>query len=397
MLHDFEDFYKQWKYWIFFGLLGFTLIVFVYLGISIYSLHIKPKKVFMSELTIDSIVTTPDTRYAPTKEYFENFATVSVPEAYSQWYATSEQQEDQKYIIVDEHANFNEESASFDQVFDVSDANRELYDIADKYYQVYWGNQRVSPIYPLAVANVETGSRADHSITWSALFPSKYVDINLLYTMDVTTVLSEDSIYNALSKESSTRDRGALQMSPTYGTGSDYFNSMMSGTEKEKLSSVSSTHSAWMSGASSKPGDRFYVPDVCLRLSAANTDAIQRMTSNDYTPDSDMQLIAMLAMYHHRSGVWSDSSHTKSIGEWKSGEKAFEYSQLVSSRQLTQELRKYALEHTDKFWIDADTAKQLFKDSTGRDMSEFATKTLVCTYPIKVLYAYIKLCIMYAQ
>ena len=148
----------------------------------------------------------------------------------------------------------------------ISDANSALYDLADKYFQVYYGSMRLSPITPLAIANVETPGRADNNVTWSALFPSKYVPINMLYTMDVTTVLSSESIYKPLSTEYSTRDRGALQMSPTYGTNNDYFNRLMSDSEVDKLSTISdSKHENWIKGASSKRGDRFYVPDVCLR------------------------------------------------------------------------------------------------------------------------------------
>ena len=396
-MFNINKFYEENKYSIFVVVLGATILLLGYFIYTIHTRFITPKKFFMQELKISTMVTAPESKYVPNKKYFEMFQTVNLPTSYDEFITFDEEVENEKVVIIDPNAKFKDESASFKQEYVVSDANQELYDLADKYYQVYWGSQRVSPIYPLAVSNVETGSRADHNITWSALFPSKYVDINNLYTMDVTTVLSSESIYKALSTESSTRDRGALQMSPTYGTGNDYFNSLMSGTEADKLSSVSSDHTTWINGASKQKGDRFYVPDVCLRLAAANTDAIERMTKNNYAPESDLQLVAMLAMYHHRSGVWSNDNHSKSIGEWKSGEHAFEYAKLASSDAVVSKLKEYALRNPDKFWIDADVVKTLFKDSTGREMTEFASKTLVCTYPIKVLYAYIKLCIMYSK
>ena len=393
-----EELYNKFRYQMFVATLVLTVGMLSYFGITIHQRYVKPKKFFMTPLTITDMVTAPETHYVPDKVYFDSFGTVVTPENYEQYSTVDIEEERERYTAyVNEHALFKEEAASFKTEYTVSDANRELYELADKYYQVYWGGQRVSPIYPLAVANVETGSRADHSITWSALFPSKYVDINQLYTMNVTTVLSSESIYSALTKESSTRDRGALQMSPSYGTGSSYYNSLMSGNERDKLSGVSTSHNNWVSGASKYSGDRFYVPDVCLRLSAANTDAIDRMYKNKYIPESDMCLIAMLAMYHHRSGVWSSADHGKSVGEWKSGNAAFEYANLVSSPAMVAELRKYAMQHEDRFWMDADTVKDLFKSVTGRSMSEFASRTLVCTYPIKVEYAYIKLCLMYTS
>lgn len=393
-----NEMYSEYKY-IWLVLVVFANIVMVLLlSVKIHKINTK-NRMLTTEIVVSDIVPKVDTKYSVDKRYYKEFSTATeTPVGDTVVFGTEEMEEElERYLAyVDERARFSNEQATFNHEYVVTDANRELFEIADKYYQVYWGSQRVSPIYPLAVANVETGNRADHSITWSALFPSKYVNINEMHTMDVTTVLSDESIYKALSTESSTRDRGALQMSPTYGTGNGYFNSLMSGREVDKLSGVDTHgHDNWVARASSEAGDRFYIPDVCLRLAAANTDAIERMAKNGYPASSDTQLIAMLAMYHHRSGVWSNGNHSKSIGEWKSGDKAFEYARLVGSDAMVAELSQYARENEDKFWIDADVARSVFKDVTGRSMSEFASKTLVCTYPIKVLYAYIKLSIMY--
>jgi hypothetical protein len=92
----------------------------------------------------------------------------------------------------------------------------------------------------MALANVETPGRADNSITWSSLFPSKYADVSTMGTFDVTTVLSDPKIYAALSSEYSTKYRGALQMSTTYGTGNSAINRQMSGSEVSKLKTVDS-------------------------------------------------------------------------------------------------------------------------------------------------------------
>lgn len=399
-MRDFIDsVYEEYKYVICVVLSGVLVLFFGYICFTIYTEHVRPKKIFMGQLEINLEVPQIPTRYVPDVKYFQLFGTVAIPDNYESYVTVdSDKDKSKPQVIVDPNANFNEESASFETQYEITNANQELYNIADKYYQVYWGSQRISPIYPLAVANVETGLRADHDVTWSALFPSKYVDISELYTMNVTTVVSDDTIYSALSKESSTRDRGALQMSPTYGTSNDYFNSLMSGTEKDKLKDAElNGHTKWASGASENSGDRFYVPDVCLRLASANTDAIQRIKSNGYDAKTDMHIIVMLAMYHHRSGVWSYTDHSKSVGEWKSGDAAYEFSRLISSDAMVSALKNYALEHPDSFWIDADTSQEIFKKVTERDMSDFASKKLVCNYPIKVLYAYIKLSIMYSK
>ena len=391
------ELFDEYKYVILIVLFGVTALSCFFMFDAIRE-HGQKRRIFMEPLVINSSVPQVETNYVPGKEFYEAFATTKMPSNWSQFKTFDAEAAREKYKSwVEEGAQFNDESAQFELQYDITDANQALFDLSDQYYQVYWGSQRISPIYPLAVANVETGLRADHDITWSALFPSKYVPIEQLYTMDVTTVISDDSIYKALSKESSTRDRGALQMSPTYGTSSDYYNNQMSGTERAKLGAIEhSNYNTWVSGASELPGDRFYIPDVLLRLASANTDAIQRITQNEYKPRDDMMLIAMLSMYHHRSAIWSKQDRSTSCAEWKSRSLAYEYATLCSSADMIDAMKSHAMTHEDDFWISNDVSVEMFESTTGRKMSEFASKQLVCLYPIKVLYSYVKLSIMYS-
>lgn len=277
----------------------------------------------------------------------------------------------------------------------LSDANALLYNMADTYFQVYYGSQRVSPILPMAISNVETPGRADHNITWCALFPSRIVDVSQIETFNVTDVLKDENVFKALSTEYSTRDRGCLQMSPTYGTGNASVNQRMSGTEKDKLASMSTSHTAWVSGASSSSGDRFYLPDVLLRLQAAFQGQVENILNNDYQPASDLQLVAMLAMSHQSSGVWG-KTHSKKIGCWLTGDKAFEWSQIASSPEVIGVLTQYATSHDD-YYIDTAKAQELFSSVRSEQFSSYATNSNVCTYPIKCLYAYIKLSQLYTR
>lgn len=373
------------------------LIISVYAVYSAYSS--KPIEVTQQLVTniANDDIKAPKTQYVPDDKYFESFHTALNGD---QQYVTDENfASDTLGAAVIDSAIFQEQTAVFQHEYTVSDANQELYNIADRYYTVYYGSKRVSPIYPLAVANVETPGRADNSITWSALFPSKYVDINRLYTFNVTDVLNlDDAAYKALTTEWSTRDRGALQMSTTYGTGNKYFNAQMSGDEKSKLATVdTSKHSTWASMASDQPGDRFYVPDVCLRLASANSIAVNNMVDNNYRPKTDLQLICQLAMFHHRSGVWYNKNHNASVGEWKSSEVAYKYSERISQKDITDRLRSYAIEHEDVFNITNDEVEKIFKEVTGESFSSYASNDLVCLYPLKVEYAYIKLCMMYSE
>lgn len=275
--------------------------------------------------------------------------------------------------------------------------NRELYDIADKYFNVWYGEMRVSPILIMAISNVETPGRADHNLTWCSLFPSRIVPMEYLHDFDVTSVVSNDDWFKALSSEVSTRDRGCLQMSPTYGTGNSTVNNQMSGTEKDKLSMVdTSKYAAWASGASSSPGDRFYLPDVCLRMTGALQTQTQYMLSNNYVPKTDMQLIVMMAASHHNSGIWCYKDHNKSIGAWRSGELVYEWCEKVASQPMVDKLTEIA-RTTDSCFIDTNQAQAVCNELGMNDYSKYSTKSMVCTYPIKVLYAYIKLCMLYTE
>lgn len=277
-----------------------------------------------------------------------------------------------------------------------SGANATLYDYCDGYFHVYYGYNRISPVFPMALANVETPGRADNSITWSALFPSKYVDVDKIDTFCVVDVVSDPVVFAALSTEYSTRDRGALQMSPTYGTGNHAVNNQMSGTEAEKLHDVTD-YSSWVSGASKQPGDRFYLPDVLLRLQVAMQGNIDNIVSKGYLPETDTQLIAMLAVAHNSgSGVWSYSNHDKKVGNWKSGTSAYELCKKIGAPEFVEALTNYAL-NSNSTYINTNEALFLYSSVYSDEISDYTSSTTNGTFGIKALYAYIKLSLLYTQ
>lgn len=360
------------------GCLAFTILL-----ITMYIITREPNNSLVIKLEVDDIkqvLNHTSTDYKMSSNDFELFnlsTMVSTFDTYTQYKAGS--------------------SASFTtSKVTASGANKKLYEIADEYFMCYYGSSRVSPILPMAISNVETPGRADPNLTWCALIPSRYVSVDDALTFDVTSVLKDENVFKALSSEYSTRDRGCLQMSPTYGTGNSYFNSMMSGTEVDKLKNVSSTHESWISGASNSPGDRFYLPDVLLRQSAAMQCQVDYIVKNNYTPNSDAMLIAMLACGHHNSGIWSFNSREQKVGVWNSSGKAYEWCTLLSDPEFVQILTSYAKSHPATY-IDSKTAQQLWNNYSDADASSYTTNTIVCWYPIKVLYAYIKLTMLYTN
>jgi len=272
---------------------------------------------------------------------------------------------------------------------DISYPNAKLYQIADQYYQVYYDNQRVSPLFPLALANVETPGRADNNITWSALFPSKVVDFDLIDNFNVTYVAQDPITYNALMHEYSTRDRGALQMSPTYGTKNESYNSQMTGTEVEKLSAININPKAvsWAQGASSYSGDRFNIKDVCLRLASADYNAVQDIQKHNVNIDSEIELIIMMAMYHHRSGVW----HVDGAGGWRSFDKALAYAKYLASQDMVTSLNDI-YKSSEALTLDGKVALKLCPE-----WNKYTTSSLEASYPIKALYSYIVLLHKYGK
>lgn len=379
------------------GCLVIVLCAVTATGVGLYN-YTKPS--LTDKIVITSAIDTtgfdtsePHGSYVMSEEEFEEFKaeedTMISFETYEEY-------------VTNASASFVDSSSSFVQeagTITATDANAKLYAYCDQYFLCYYGDKRVSPILPLAIANVETGGRADHDKTWSSLFPSKIVDVSLIDTFDVTTVLSDPTIFKALTSDYSTRDRGALQMSPTYGTGNTVINKKMSGTEKEKLKSVdTSKYSSWCSGASSCAGDRFYIPDMLLRMQAAMNYNVQQVVSNDYTPDDMYHLLAMLSVGHNSgSGVFSSSNPTKKVGNWYGAGKCYEWCRICSDAPMLDIMRDYS-NQTNSITIDTTVAeKMLNKVHPGVQYNSYTSSKTNAYYPIKFLYTYLMLSKLYTQ
>lgn len=275
--------------------------------------------------------------------------------------------------------------------------NAEIFQYCDDYFKVYYGAERVSPLFPMALSNNETQGRADFDVSWCALLPTRYVDVSRIGTFDVTDVVSDDSTYRALSADYSTRDRGCLQMSPTYGTNNAYLNSLMSGTEKEKLAKIdTSKYSTWVSGASSQPGDRFYLPDVLMRLQAAMEASVATFINNDYVPSTDMQMIAMLAIDHNSGNVFYFKDHNRKIGNWISGQKAYDYCAKVGAIEMVQKVEELA-NTSNMMYISPSVAHKLYEEVYNESYTGYCSSNVNSAYPIMVMYSYMKLVQLYTS
>lgn len=302
------------------------------------------------------------------------------------------------YSTYEDYVSANEVAfTSTTPTITASGVNAKLFEYCDKYFKAYYGTERISPLFPMALSNTETQGRADYSKTFCALFPSRYVDVSKIDTFNVTDVISDEKVFNALSKEYSTRDRGCLQMSPTYGTGNDYLNSLMSGTEKEKLAKVdTSKYSSWVAGASSTPGDRFYLPDVLMRLQAAVEEDVRNFIVKGYIPNTDMQLIAMLGIEHNSGYVFSFSNHSKRVGRWNSGQSAYDYCCKLGDSKFTSELEDLASK-SSSMYLSVNEAHKLYEKVYNESYTNYCSGSINAAYPIMVMYAYMKLIDAYTQ
>lgn len=314
------------------------------------------------------------------------------------------------------------------------DCNSKLFEICNKYYLATYAGKQLSPLIPMAIANTETPGRADNTITYSSLFPSKCVPVTSaesINNMSCLAVIESPEAFSALASDHWTRDRGALQMNPSYGIEYEAFNSLMGPSESEILANISglgvdfSAYTAkqprynntigideWLAMASSYPGDRYNVKDSVLRLAAASQSAVNDFTAN-YEIINDAQEMCIVAMHHNSGSVWNPSYISKKVGNWRSGAVAYRYCCAVSSVEFIAKIKALCIERltearnsgkTPPMILERYDAKKLFDEAFKEGIVD-DYNTYVYTgryyevtylYPIQALYAYTMLGLAYS-
>ena len=309
------------------------------------------------------------------RDEYEAFAAsgISVYETYED-YASKAGAQSSSFI--DEYSHVN-----------VDDVNQHMYDLCDQYFNVYYGTTRVSPILPMALANQESGNRADFKKCWTALFPSRYADISLIDSYDARTAMMQSYTLE------DARDiyAGPLQMTGVYGTQNRELNALMSGSEKSKVSGLDIL-SQWSKRASSEPGDRYYVPDMLLRLQSALSTVLQKTVTNQYNIENEQQLLAILAISHNSgSGVFSTTNKNKKIGNWKSASKAYEWTEIITSQEMIDAIKQRVATSNDICILRADSIKLVASVYPDLDYRDYTSSQINAYYPVNTLYNYYKL------
>jgi hypothetical protein len=313
--------------------------------------------------------------------------------------------------------------------------NTKLFDMCNRYFLTTYAGQQLSPLVPMAISNIETPSRADNRITYCSLFPSKLIPIksaDAISNMSCLAVLETPELFSKLASDHWTRDRGALQMNPTYGTEYASFNSLMGPSEAEILSNIRNVGidfsdyvayeprnnrniiaDDWLAEISSAPGDRFSVKDSVLRLAASAQGAVDQY-SGQHVIENDMELMCLISMAHNAGSVWNPAYANQKIGNWRTGSVAYSYCKSLTSPEFTQLLKTYCVNKLEDarnrgavppMTLDRAYAKELFeaarKDGIVNDYRTYVYDTaryyeVTYCYPIQALYAYTMLGLVYS-
>lgn len=308
------------------------------------------------------------------------------------------------------------------------ECNWKIYDLCSRYFTTKFDGKQLSPLYPMALANNESGIRADSSYTFTSLYPSGVVhpaspkDIEMFSCVNV---LQSSSVFGKLADDWWTRDRGPIQMMDIYGIHDDAYYSKLGKSEYNQLIEFTNLYDysayttkegiisvdEWISRSSKEPGDRFNIKDICLRLSSETTYALSVIQDN-YTVRDERLALVMLSMYHGAASLWNSAYKNSEIGYWKSGSDAYIYASSVASDKSYDIIYNCARDDVLTARINSSnpdvgisTSKaQLIYDKLMSEglIADIGTYTVAGTYrddyivyPIKMLYNYAQLQILY--
>lgn len=302
--------------------------------------------------------------------------------------------------------------------------NLEIYKLCEKYFKV----DNISPLYVMAIANNESAIRANKDITFCSLYPSKVVPpktVDDIAEFNTLKVLDSSTIFSELAADWWTRDRGPVQMNPTYGIHDDSYYILMGESEQSLLSTNNKIYNYsayttkegeitflyWVEQASSERGDRHNIKDICLRMASEASYALATMKNTYSVSDTRLSMI-MLSMHHGAGSLWNSTYKDAEIGYWKSGKIAYGYAHALSQDSVYNII--YSKAKNDVLTARVNSSNPDVGISTQKAMliynelmslgyiSDVDTYTVAGThrdayivYPIKMLYNFAQLQILY--
>lgn len=310
------------------------------------------------------------------------------------------------------------------------EVNTKIYDVVESYFLTAYNGKQLSPFIPMAIANVETPDRVNTKINYSALLPSKYINVvssDAVDTMSSLALLDSPETFKALASDHWSRDRGPLQQMDMAGTMYEAYNSLMGPSEQSLLrnyTGMDKDFSAyqvyeprtgrtlsvkdWVAEASSMPGDRHNIKDAVLRASAEFQQAIDQYSSQ-YEIENEYQALVVCSMYHAESSIWNQAYAHRPVGVWLNGGESA-HSLLVGVTNsdfikviedfVDQKIKDYRNGGELRIYCEREWANNLYQ--IGVDKGYFYDYPLYMNtssqyfyvkyqYPIQALYAYIML------
>lgn len=323
-----------------------------------------------------------------------------------------------------------------DSYSDLSKAlNLYLYDVCQTYLSDFkCGDISLSPLLPLAEANNE-GGRVDTSETFSGMAPTAVYDfssVGELRDFNVTRVLDSEATWLAMTTEYSTRDRGALQCNPGYGSDDVEYGT----SEYELLTAYITDHpevlnyssnkdtcgvtfnvSKWINSSRTKLGDRFHVESIIRLFAAEKQSETAAILAKFGTVESEYQVYAIMAYLHWMSGFLGLDASRPYAGFQTIG-RAYEYCAFLGTDGAVSTIRDKCMQDilearsagkNPPSYIGTTTATQLFETFVQRGLckewdyyfrhtpwSPYDQGVTACTYAIQIIYSVIQMELLYS-
>lgn len=303
----------------------------------------------------------------------------------------------------------NESSINESIPSDTVDLNQHLLNLCYAYFNVSMSGCKLSPLFPMAIANVETGGRADPNKTFSSLMPSKYVKCDTPVDIDNYSILSlfeSEYAYNALTQEWSTNERGSLQENYGYGV-----KGLTLPSERSIIDQAypdgnypAWVEDWWLRGVSVDAGDRFSIQGSVSRLQVSCNQTAS-WVDQQYFVDNELQAVGILAIAHGASSAFNPVVRDRTVGNWISGQRAYDYATALSQPEAYGVIRDYAMSTYPNRTISRATAKKLLEEMSSKGLiDDIGTYVHLSgnlaevsyTYPVCVLYAYTQLGFFYS-
>lgn len=316
--------------------------------------------------------------------------------------------------------------------------NTYLYEVAQETCgDLYCGDIKLSPLLPLAEANLE-GGRVDTAITFSAMAHSSvftFESVEDLANLNVTDCLRDKDAWIQTSTEYYTRDRGPLQCNPYYGANDPAYGP----SERELLDAYVAQYGVpdygtnhdscgnyytvadWISRSRTEYGDRFN-PASMMKIFGDEKRNVEIPGILKYFPDvqNEWQVYCIMAYCHWCGPGFLTMDRDMAYAGWKSVARADEYCRDISSPEAIEIIYSQCLQDIQSARnagrnpvrvLDKNSGRAVFdklheagvvkdwyyyfrdKTSTGNNWNQGST---ACSYPVGLIYGVMQMNLLYS-